>query len=219
MSMQKLVAALAVLFLTSAGAAHATTIPVQGSYTVTSSNFTGKPSLSYDLSHPFTENLTVGTNNWTSPVNFFTASPGSCYSWCDVTGTLTVTFSFSGLTVATGSLTETATYEAKYSGSDLSCSGKSGSGQSDCIDWTGATSDKPSGYLIDTITFTNGEELEIKLFNAQDWNITPEISFDLLDGPSQTPLPATLPLFVSGLGGMSLFGWRRKRKAAAAAAA
>jgi len=29
-----------------------------------------------------------------------------------------------------------------------------------------------------------------------------------------TPLPAALPMFLSGLGGLGLFGWRRKRKAA-----
>jgi hypothetical protein len=34
-----------------------------------------------------------------------------------------------------------------------------------------------------------------------------------------TPLPAALPLFASGLGAMGLFGWRRKRKNAAAHAA
>ena len=34
-----------------------------------------------------------------------------------------------------------------------------------------------------------------------------------------TPLPAALPLFVTGLGAMGLFGWRRKRKNAAAIAA
>jgi hypothetical protein len=28
-----------------------------------------------------------------------------------------------------------------------------------------------------------------------------------------TPLPATLPLFATGLGGLGLLGWRRKRKA------
>jgi hypothetical protein len=32
-----------------------------------------------------------------------------------------------------------------------------------------------------------------------------------------TPVPAALPLFASGLGAMGLFGWRRKRKAQAAA--
>lgn len=35
---------------------------------------------------------------------------------------------------------------------------------------------------------------------------------------SQTPLPAALPLFASGLGVMGLFGWRRKRKAQAVVA-
>ncbi len=34
---------------------------------------------------------------------------------------------------------------------------------------------------------------------------------------SETPLPATLPLFASGLGALGLLGWRRKRKAHAAA--
>ncbi len=33
-----------------------------------------------------------------------------------------------------------------------------------------------------------------------------------------TPLPAALPLFASGLGGLGFLGWRRKRKAAARAA-
>jgi hypothetical protein len=33
-----------------------------------------------------------------------------------------------------------------------------------------------------------------------------------------TPLPAALPLFATGLGAMGLFGWRRKRKAAASLA-
>jgi hypothetical protein len=35
--------------------------------------------------------------------------------------------------------------------------------------------------------------------------------------PGITPLPAALPLFVTGLGALGLLGWRRKRKAQAAA--
>jgi hypothetical protein len=35
---------------------------------------------------------------------------------------------------------------------------------------------------------------------------------------SATPLPATLPLFATGIGAVGLFGWRRKRKNAAIAA-
>jgi hypothetical protein len=34
---------------------------------------------------------------------------------------------------------------------------------------------------------------------------------------SQTPVPAALPLFATGIGGLGLLGWRRKRKAGAAA--
>jgi hypothetical protein len=37
--------------------------------------------------------------------------------------------------------------------------------------------------------------------------------------PGETPLPAALPLFATGLGAMGLLGWRRKRKGAAALAA
>ena len=39
-----------------------------------------------------------------------------------------------------------------------------------------------------------------------------------INAASATPLPAALPLFVSGLGALGLFGWRRKRKAATLAA-
>jgi hypothetical protein len=34
---------------------------------------------------------------------------------------------------------------------------------------------------------------------------------------SAVPLPATFPLFASGLGALGLVGWRRKRKAQAVA--
>ncbi len=39
----------------------------------------------------------------------------------------------------------------------------------------------------------------------------------LVTGFSVTPLPAALPLFATGLGALGLFGWCRKRKAAAVA--
>ena len=38
-------------------------------------------------------------------------------------------------------------------------------------------------------------------------------------GPGETPLPATLPLFASGIGALGLFRWRKKRKNTTALAA
>jgi hypothetical protein len=50
---------------------------------------------------------------------------------------------------------------------------------------------------------------------------TYELELSVPDGLclEATPLPATFPLFATGLGAMGLFGWRRKRKGAAAIAA
>ena len=41
--------------------------------------------------------------------------------------------------------------------------------------------------------------------------------FHAFETAAATPLPAALPLFATGLGAIGLFGWRRKRKARAAA--
>jgi hypothetical protein len=38
-----------------------------------------------------------------------------------------------------------------------------------------------------------------------------------IENITPTPLPAALPLFATGLGALGLLGWRRKRKAQAAA--
>jgi hypothetical protein len=43
------------------------------------------------------------------------------------------------------------------------------------------------------------------------------VSFEVGAAPA-VPLPAALPLFATGLGALGLFGWRRKKKAAALAA-
>lgn len=47
-----------------------------------------------------------------------------------------------------------------------------------------------------------------------DYDFTGTVS-SITGGTGATPLPASLPLFAGGLGALGLFGWRRKRKAAA----
>ena len=48
--------------------------------------------------------------------------------------------------------------------------------------------------------------------SAVNWSLTNTSSLV----PSNVPLPAGLPLFVTGLGAIGLLAWRRKRKAIAA---
>ena len=51
-----------------------------------------------------------------------------------------------------------------------------------------------------------------------DYNDFQAVITGAVDPPGgSTPLPATLPLFATGLGGLGLLGWRRKRKAQAVA--
>jgi len=101
-------------------------------------------------------------------------------------------------------------------------------------------SDVPANFMAQTIapqvTFGLGEvsfdvapgapaEILQIMFNAtdtsaQDQNFT-DIPLTFVNGEitirSATPLPATLPLFATGLGALGLLGWRRRRKVRAAA--
>lgn len=62
-------------------------------------------------------------------------------------------------------------------------------------------------------------ETQLAINNAVDPNYQINFSFSALNNVlAQTPLPATLPLFASGLGGFGLLSWRRRRKAATIAA-
>jgi hypothetical protein len=210
---QKLPATAIALFLAGAGPTYATTVTVGESYTITETGFTGnKPGITNDLSG----NLTLTKNTWSTPTNFFTASPaGSSGLWGTdptVMGTINVTLDFTEAGGVTGSLTESGTYEAKYGGSPLAGCTNSGPGDTDCIVWNGA-SNTPTGSVVLVAKLSNGDIVDVDFYNAQDWNITPKISFDL----APTPLPTTLPLLLGGLVILGLITQRRKPKAPAAA--
>lgn len=209
-------AAIASVLLVSGGAAHAVTMDtVTDTYTVTLSGFTGnKPGITDILG----STLTLPHNTQTTPTNFFTASPSGSSGLMGtnptVTGTITVKINYDDTTTgATGSVTETGLFEAKYGGSPLTGCTTSGWGDTDCIVWTGAAN-TPTGSVTLGLTTSNGLLLATTFYNANDWSITPKISFDL-DPASATPLPAALPLFAGGLGFMGFLVRRRKKQQAA----
>ena len=64
--------------------------------------------------------------------------------------------------------------------------------------------------------------LDFKVLNASGTSGNPmglRVEFTERSASLATPLPAALPLFASGLGGLGLLSWRRKRKKGAFLAA
>ncbi|MGH8318334.1 MAG: PEP-CTERM sorting domain-containing protein [Steroidobacteraceae bacterium] len=152
--------------------------------------------------------------------NFIKTSPyGSCGGGgCDTTthtetDSLSVLFSHLEVgSISATDLTDTGTFTAKYSGSELQCAmhdgvGASSSGQSDCLYWGSTTTF--NGYDVLTDNLNDGYDLDIFLYNATDWDITSQIGFELVAAPSSVPEPATLALFAAGLAAL---GWTLSRR-------
>ena len=103
--------------------------------------------------------------------------------------------------------------------------------------WGGAFGGEPvtivgllNGAVVDSFTTPSLDSLARGAFTTFnfDWSNINEVTFstnnlenllltDVTVDAAATPLPAALPLFATGLGGLGLLGWRRKRKAQAAA--
>jgi hypothetical protein len=83
----------------------------------------------------------------------------------------------------------------------------------------------PKGYVSDALLLASSSIYDSATFASigatpgtytWTWGRGADQSFTLDIG--QTPLPATLPLFATGIGGLGLLGWRRRRKASAVTA-
>jgi hypothetical protein len=90
-----------------------------------------------------------------------------------------------------------------------------------------------NGATWQTVSFSGANAMSLALigstFEFMQESGNPEfyvsaLSYDVTCGPlcgnqRTTPIPGALPLFATGLGGLGLLGWRRKRKNAVALAA
>lgn len=91
--------------------------------------------------------------------------------------------------------------------------GHGGGGNSLCLRFTNPLSGGPT----DPLSFVGYVAAGFPNDPATDFGTS--VVGSASPGVATTPLPAALPLFATGLGAMGLFGWRRKRKSAAAIAA
>ena len=111
-------------------------------------------------------------------------------------------------------------------GSGNTADASSGSGDNVGLDHIGFLM-VPVGYvtdtaLLDSSTYSGKTLVSLGVTPGTyvwTWGLRPDESFtlEIVASLSQTPLPAALPLFATGLGALGLLGWRRKRKAQVAA--
>jgi len=177
---------------------------VLGTQSMSGQSVTNNPFFLDGLAHTGEDTLSTLTVGTPYTTNFFTASPAGTCTGCVnhiASGTITATFAFTLPSSATGTLTTTATYSANYSGT-LACSGTAN--PADCVVWN-----QPDPL---TVNFTDGAVMTVQLNNAQDWAITPTVTFTMTRAPTPAPEPASLVLLGSAIVGMGLL--KRYRKAA-----
>jgi hypothetical protein len=110
------------------------------------------------------------------------------------------TFSFYGADVNTDP-TSNATIQARINGNVI------------------GTLDTTNGWLFASFMWFSGSNTsaDLSLVDTNTAYYYNDLAVDDISLTSATPIPAALPLFATGLGGLGLLGWRRKRRAQAVA--
>jgi hypothetical protein len=220
--------AAAAAFLAAASSSYATTT-INGSYTATASG-TNAPYVNYDpaggtyyyFAPSFTQTLTtVGSTTTASPfIELTPQSSGSgtvsgsvavALTLTDASNAAVTSFSYTNggdaVTLTNGVLNITANYDIYYAASGVNAA------YTDCVVWNAAScstnvSTSGSTTLGETVTatFADGEVLALNLYNWADWDMEPNISFTFVAGPTvaQTPEPASIAVFGSGLIGLAM---------------
>lgn len=209
------------VLIVSASAAFAQTA-IKGTYSAIDTGTAGYiPTINDDggsfLPSPFSENLTLG--NTTVASTFLQVAPAAgSSSLGTLKGVITVAFTLTAgptnsavtavtatgnaATLSHGVVTVTADYELFYGSKP----------QTDCLTWTGTscTANNNTTTIGDTlaVSFADGALLDINLYNWADWDMQPDISFKLVDGPTAAPEPASLALFATAL---AVLGCTRRR--------
>jgi len=166
-------------------------------------------SFSGTLSGTVTDNPT-GTPpaNLVGPVSFSGAASSTLGAFSETSNSTVTLFgpSYTTLSLTNGTFTDTFG-DGTLFGTLTATGTANGTTSTSVISliFTGGT----GAFAGDTGTETSNETLTIAT-SADTGSFTGTLT--------TTPLPAALPLFAGGLGALGLFGWRRKRKNAAALA-